>query len=209
MEKMQHMPQPLLGFPPIPSGSVPVGAIVPFAGALGTPKPDSASPPTSVTDDKPYLTDPIEAWGWMLCDGRGLPCSQYPEMFLVLGYRYGGSGDTFKIPDYRGYFLRGCDAGSGNDPDQDKRTTPGTGSREEVGSVQQDALQCHRHSYTEPGGTYSAMAEGSTVVMNATPNQCTGYPDESSCDDGVNTSKFETRPKNIYVNYLIKFTYGP
>lgn len=49
----------------------------------------------------------LEASGWMLCDGRSLACSQYPELFAVLGYVYGGADDCFNIPDYRGCLLGG------------------------------------------------------------------------------------------------------
>jgi microcystin-dependent protein len=48
----------------------------------------------------PHETVQIEAWGWMLCDGRLLEVEQYPELFAALGYLYGGSDNSFKIPDY-------------------------------------------------------------------------------------------------------------
>ena len=76
-------------------------------------------------DDIP--TTYLEAQGWMLCDGRKLKVSAYPELFAALGYLYGGASDDFCIPDYRGLFLRGNDAGSGMDPDAALRMAP-TGS---------------------------------------------------------------------------------
>ena len=36
--------------------------------------------------------------GWLLCDGRALPVSQFRFLFNVLGYSFGGSGDTFLLP---------------------------------------------------------------------------------------------------------------
>ncbi len=72
--------------------TTPVGAVIAFAGSLGEPEKATISP--------------IEAWGWMLCDGRKLRCSEYPELYATLGYHYGGSGDTFNIPDYRGCSLQ-------------------------------------------------------------------------------------------------------
>ena len=197
--------------PPLPIGfpGVPAGAVVAFAGALGSPLPNSASPPDSATGDTSYVTDPIEAWGWMLCDGRALDSAEYPELFQVLGYRYGGSGASFNIPDYRGYFLRGTDSGRELDPDRSQRQNAAGETSEQVGSTQQDALQCHRHSYTEPKGQTTAEPGSGSAVASAVPEQCTGYPDEAVCNTAVKTSKDETRPVNIYVNYLIKFTYGP
>jgi len=35
---------------------------------------------------------------WLLCDGSSLLKSQYLDLFNVIGYTYGGSGDNFNIP---------------------------------------------------------------------------------------------------------------
>jgi len=43
--------------------------------------------------------------GWMLCDGRSLSTTTYNLLFQVLGYTFGGSGATFKLPDPRGKVL--------------------------------------------------------------------------------------------------------
>ena len=37
---------------------------------------------------------------WMLCDGATLSTTAYPTLFNVIGFRYGGSGGTFKLPDF-------------------------------------------------------------------------------------------------------------
>lgn len=40
--------------------------------------------------------------GWVICDGRELPISQYEALFALLGTIYGGDGrSTFKLPDLR------------------------------------------------------------------------------------------------------------
>ena len=123
-------------------GELPVGSVTAFAGTLGAP--DSAGAATTVTP-KDYVTDPLEAWGWMFCDGRSLPTYDYPELFAVLGYVYGGSDNQFLIPDYRGYFLRGVGTGTNNDPDISTRKVPpgGKGESSGVGSTQSFALQTH------------------------------------------------------------------
>ncbi|MBX3585547.1 MAG: tail fiber protein [Ramlibacter sp.] len=63
---------------------LPVGSVITFAGTPGA-------------GQTPFVT-PLEAWGWMHCDGRALEAQQYPELFAVLGYTYGGSGSQFNIP---------------------------------------------------------------------------------------------------------------
>lgn len=186
--------------PPLAYSDTPVGSVMAFAGDLGR---------AAGQEQKNYVTSPIEAWGWMFCDGRSLTCSEYAELFMVLGYRYGGGGEVFNLPDYRGYFLRGTDADSGHDPDLSQRYAPGDGGDDSVGSMQADALQCHRHSYTMPIGSVTAGLGAATAVLQSEPEQCSGYPDELVCNEGVKTSEKETRPVNVYVNYIIKFTYGP
>ena len=44
------------------------------------------------------LREALEAWGWMLCDGRPLDTHLYPELFATLGYLYGGSGASLSLP---------------------------------------------------------------------------------------------------------------
>lgn len=59
-----------------------VGTIYPYAGTVA---PDS----------------------FMICDGSALDKNEYPELFAVIGYIFGGSDDTFNIPDLRGRTLVG------------------------------------------------------------------------------------------------------
>ena len=40
--------------------------------------------------------------GWLLCNGRELSVSEYGILFNVVGYTFGGSGDTFFLPDVSG-----------------------------------------------------------------------------------------------------------
>ena len=47
---------------------------------------------------------PYTRWGppagWMACDGRYLLISEYPDLFKLIGTRYGGDGvTTFHLPD--------------------------------------------------------------------------------------------------------------
>lgn len=47
--------------------------------------------------------------GWLLCDGKNYNTAEYPNLFQVIGYTYGGSGSTFKVPDFRGKTFWGGD----------------------------------------------------------------------------------------------------
>ena len=170
-------------------GDGPVGMVSAFAGPLGA---EQGAP-----------TIPIEAYGWMLCDGRALEVSRYPELFAVLGHLYGGHGEIFNIPDYRGAFLRGVDLGSGRDPDaMARRPAPGA-SHAGVGSTQQSALQEHAHPYDGPGSGGGFEPGGMGEMPR--PGSVTGGPVSEGSSDPVRTSRSETRPANIAVNYIIKF----
>ena len=37
---------------------------------------------------------------WILCDGGALLVKDEPDLFVLIGYRYGGSGDYFRVPDF-------------------------------------------------------------------------------------------------------------
>lgn len=44
--------------------------------------------------------------GFMECKGDSLLVASYSDLFEVIGYRWGGSGTTFYLPDMRGLFVR-------------------------------------------------------------------------------------------------------
>lgn len=187
--------------------ALPVGTVVAFAGKI-------ASSPSEAPSD--YTTN-IEALGWMVCDGKACEVSKYPELFAVLGYLYGDEDGKFKIPDYRGQFLRGVDSRTGKDSeDPDSRTNPDPAKEEEdknkgVGSRQKDALQTHKHKYTKVSQTPITQGDkGAASVANPPTDQLNDDPTDSLAapPGNVRTSIEETRPKNVYVNYIIKYTNG-
>ena len=47
--------------------------------------------------------------GWLECNGALLNSSDYPELYAVIGMRYGGSGSQFNVPDFRGRTAIGAD----------------------------------------------------------------------------------------------------
>ncbi|MFV8754428.1 phage tail protein [Nannocystaceae bacterium ST9] len=193
-------------------GDPPVGALMAFAGQLGPSDPATANPPATSETAGDQVTNPIEAWGWMLCDGRSLSIYQYPELFAALGYLYGGSDGNFNIPDYRGYFWRGTDAGAGVDKDSATRTDPagGTATNSGVGSIQPFAVQTHEHTYLAANSTAAPADPGTSAsIPPGTDTLTSGGPTSSLSPPGnVHVSQNETRPSNIYVNYIIKFTSG-
>ena len=89
------------GISVIMKNSAPIGSIVLYAGQIAG---DGSSGDPSYTP-----VTRIEALGWMRCDGRTLAVSKYSALFGMLGYRYGGSGDSFNIPNIPGQAANGVD----------------------------------------------------------------------------------------------------
>lgn len=54
--------------------------------------------------------------GWMLCNGQVLNVQTHPALFSVIGYTYGGNGQTFALPDARGRIPLHLGQGMGGSP---------------------------------------------------------------------------------------------
>lgn len=176
----------------------PLGSVIAYSGAQ--------DPPTGGVDG-----DVV----WLLCDGRALDQHAYPELFALIGKSFGdGSVNNpghiqaaFNIPDLRGRFIRGTDdmggAAAGNDPDMATRTAmmPGgnTGQNaNKIGSLEPDGFASHNHTYT---GKHQEAGGGTTF-------QGSGFASNSNPQDQTFTSSnvggAETRPKNAYLNFIIR-----
>jgi microcystin-dependent protein len=162
------------------TASVPIGTVISYVGNLDT-------------------VDQLASEGWLLCDGRSIPNAQYPGLFNTIGTGFGGTGfPDFNLPDLRGMFLRGADLSAGQDPDIGDRTAQAVNGNtgravDAVGSRQADQFTAHTHNVTASilfgsDETYVVSGGGSTPVG---PAQC------------GSTGGNETRPKNVYVYYLI------
>ncbi len=73
--------------------------------ALGSQTFTALALPSGVMMDYAGTSAPT---GWLMCDGRAVLRSAYPELFLSIGTSYGiGDGvTTFNLPDFRGRFTR-------------------------------------------------------------------------------------------------------
>ena len=144
----------------------------------------------------PY-TSSVAPVGYLVCDGSTVNRSTYSKLYAVVGNAYGaGDGSTtFHLPDFRGRFLRGYDSGAGNDPDSSSRLASNSGGNtgNNVGSLQADQVYSHTHLFNNSGGVGNAVS-GTQVGYQS-------YGQAATSSYGGN----ETRPKNVTVNYLIKW----
>ncbi len=189
--------------------SAPVGSVVMYAG----PVEDHLAAPTPQRQR-------LHAQGWLVCDGLALPIHDdhgrrtvYWPLYEIIGTLYGGDAAHFQLPDYRGYFFRGrdFDNGSGSytprDPDRATRTPSSPGqSATGVGSTQDSVVQNHGHDYTHlvttPPSELVTQGEGPPGL--ATAQACA--TDYGAPQAWVGKTFAETRPINISINLLIKFT---
>ena len=194
----------------IPEGFA-VGTVIPYAGPVD---PASGQTPNTVfpgSERKGYSLR-LERLGWLPCDGRAVAVARYPHLFRVIGFIYGKQDDGhFLLPDYRGRFQRGVSGdatepaqsecpGLPRDPDADDRSPSGEGGWQgnQLGSLQCDAFQTHTHDYDKASSSGGLGYGGSGAYNINTPDQ-TGDPTAQPA-----RTKEETRPKNIYVNFLIR-----
>ena len=205
----------------------PVGTVVAFAG-----RPDQV--PSN----------------WLICDGRKLSATdlRYRSLFNAIGTAWGGTGTTFYLPDLRGRFVRGVDKDATGtpsavprDPDRDQRAAsnssdpanPGN-SGNEVGSMQDDAMQNHKH--LDSGHTHAAnvslkhdpigrhegeeVASGRGARVNGNEGNmgfvkidvtirtlmaAAAIGDPSESNAGIPRVGGDTRAKNAYVYWIIRY----
>lgn len=155
--------------------------------------------------------------GWLMCDGSAVSRTTYIDLYNVIGTAFGeGDGSTtFNLPDLRGRFIRGRDAGQGCDPDAGYREAMATGGNtgDSVGSVQDDAFQGHKHTHYH--GVYSDNASGGVAGANGgegdnsircnTNNTINGHSIDSDGSHGSPNVSDESRPKNANVNFIMKY----
>ena len=139
---------------------LPVGTVIPLAGTQ---------------------TDP----DWLLCEGATLSKSEYEELWNVIGYTYGGSGDNFQLPNYKGRVLVGTGTVSGGSVSFSGNvgTSGGTNNRSTQGHTltgAQSGLPEHKHELrTDKRSSYDTTGGG----LN--------YGQDTSSGQGPNTSTLD------------------
>jgi microcystin-dependent protein len=159
---------------------MPVGTITPYGGDVRNNS----------------LRQRLNDQGWLVCNGDMCNVTDYSELYAVIGHSFGGNNNQFNVPDLRGRFVRGVNDGSGRDPDATSRgaSNPGGNTGDKVGSVQSDELKSHNHVIMK--WRRSFKGEDATDKPYDDEGQVTGYTNY--------TGGNETRPKNIYLNWIIK-----
>lgn len=147
------------------------------------PSQISASQFWAAGDIKQTIVDVVPT-GWLRANGATVSRTTYAALFAAIGTLYntgGENGSEFRLPDFRGEFLRSWDNGRGVDVG---RT---------LGSAQAGMVEAHTHSILTSGQDASAngyVADASSPNINSAATQSFGGT--------------ETRPRNVAVLTLIK-----
>jgi len=151
--------------------------------------------------------------GWLVCNGQAVSRTTYAALFATIATTYGG-GDgstTFNVPDLRGEFVRGLDAGRDVD------------AARALGTAQAADIAAHGHttsvSVTDPGHTHNiakwgvnfasggatiepfAASAGGAGSDAVTRSATTGIAVAVTVNNSTGT---ETRPRNVALNFIIK-----
>lgn len=103
--------------------------------------------------------------GWLLCDGASYSVDDYPDLFALIGYQFGGSGSNFNVPDMVGMFPFGNDA-----------TLNDTGGAK-THTLQTSEIPSHNHTVHShnsllitigSGAPVFALSAGQTTVTGST-----------------------------------------
>ena len=151
--------------------------------------------------------------GWLECNGSILSrtdnSNQYADLWAAIKYTYGGSGDSFKIPDLRGQFLRGWDNGRGVDAGRV------FGTKQEATGIRYiiDNLSYGGTWYNPPVPAigaknvdgYEGGAGSDTSTTGSDTNYWSGLTQNTGSGDN---SRFKVRPTNVAMIACIKYTAG-
>lgn len=169
------------------SGLLPIGTILSYAGAINK--------------------DSLKKSGWLYCDGESLNRTEYEDLFNSISTNYGSDSPTqFNVPDLRGVFIRGTSGTSNHDPNSGDRTCllKGGATGNNPGSYQ-------NYATAKPINSFTATIECNNIIKRKVDAGCNVA---DSGDYGSKTTQFtdgsggdlETRPKNKYIYYIIKYT---
>lgn len=163
--------------------TVPVGTILPYAGDI---------PPN----------------GYLFCHGTSHLVEKYPDLYDVIGNKYGGDGIHFNVPDYRETVLVGAG----------ENTTDTIANHDvyELGEFKDDQVQGHWHGLGNENGTSTvalgASEKGGSVAGATAANEIRYVVNRAldAVSDGTNGTPrtgTTTHGKQKGVNWMIKAKY--
>ena len=143
--------------------------------------------------------------GWLICDGRSVSSTDFPELYAVIGTTYGGYGTNFQLPDLRGRFPVGKNSGT--------FSALGGKGGEEKHTLTIAEMPAHRHAGNDRAWHDKQKKNGQQWFVGL--NHDGGSWMANAANDGLTNQDTETgttgsgQPHNILppyvvINYIIK-----
>ena len=145
--------------------------------------------------------------GYLTCDGSAISRTTYADLFAVVSTTFGiGDGSTtFNLPDLRGEFIRGFDAGKGTDSGRTFGSTQGQATAAPSTAFTTNTAANHTHTIpfaVSSGGlgpTYPTISTGPGGLTKISTDAAGGHSHTITGGDA------ETRPRNIALLPCIKY----
>ncbi len=128
-----------------------------------------------------FVTD--DHLGWLRCDGRQMSKADFGILFGVIGYTFGGSGNTFNLPDARGRVV-GHDGSNNTLPftpyvtgdlsgqDQIVLTIPQLPAHDHTGLTGSDGIHSHTTNSNAPSiGLVQRSGSNTGTTFDASPGE--------------------------------------
>ena len=153
--------------------------------------------------------------GYLLCDGSEYPIPSYVALFNVIQYTYGGNEATgyFRVPNYKGIFLRGAGTQSVN-----LNVIAGAGGAVQktynspsLGTIYTDETIESRTSDYVNGINQTVKSFITSANAFGPPNYNFNYSNAvaslnyTTGNDRLNIGRTETFPVHTSINYFIKY----
>ena len=101
--------------------------------------------------------------GWAFFDGRAVAVGEYQALFEAIGYRWGGEGPVFRLPDLRGR----VPVGAGQGPGLRERKLAETGGQETV-TLNGTHLPAHDHDLVAQRSKATTASPGEAMLAQTT-----------------------------------------
>ena len=141
--------------------------------------------------------------GWMNCDGRLLSTEDYPLLFRVIQYSFGGSGDQFALPDMRSRVPGAINQGTGltnralgdavgeethtliiaEMPSHTHGSADVSGNTNGNGNTTTNGL--HNHTATDSGHTHSYVNQANDQTVSALPGETAADQEDIGQTTGI------------------------
>ena len=138
--------------------------------------------------------------GFLLCDGASYAVADYPDLFSVIGYTYGGGGANFNVPDMQGRTPVGVDGGT--------FASEGTTVGAETHTLISDEMPQHSHTasttstgtHTHGGSALSAGAHTHDLRVNLRDIDGSGSEGDGSVrtSDGFSSGYISTEGAHVH-----------